>query len=147
MQKKGQISLELLVVALFLIVFIYVYNNLAAETVNSLELSKIKEQEQDIALSLNEFLQYQRGISLYPSGEILEYGSTFKIPEINLASKKLPCKIDLTNNGLFVFADFEKEVSYNLKITYESGKFDLPENFYCGQEIECKYEDSKIKCR
>jgi len=42
--KKGQLSIEVLIIIIFLITFIYVYNNLAEQAVYSLEINKIKEQ-------------------------------------------------------------------------------------------------------
>lgn len=146
MLKKGQISIELLIVVLFLISFIYVYNNLAEQTVYSLELTKIKEQQQDIALSLNEFLQFQRNVLNYHNQEIITYQSTFKIPRIDLASKRMPCKINLSENGILVDVNYNWVTSYALTVSYPEAKYALPETVNCGQEIICTLNSNKIVC-
>src|SRR5574343_1405241 len=137
MLKKGQISIELLIIILFLIAFIYIYNNLAEQTVYSLEFSKIKEQQQDIALSLNEFLQFQRNVLNYNNQEIIAYQSKYKIPEINLASKRVSCKVSLSDTGIIVDINSDWVSSYSLQTNYPTNKFTLPTTVYCGQEITC----------
>lgn len=146
MLKKGQISIELLIIILFLIAFIYVYNNLAEQTVYSLELSKIKEQQQDIALSLNEFLQFQRNVLNYNNQEIITYQSTYKIPEIDLASKRVPCKVSLSDVGIIVDINSDWISSHSLQTNYPTNKFTLPTAVYCGQEITCNLVNNKIVC-
>jgi len=141
--KKGQVSVELLIVILFLIAFIYVYNTLAEQTVYSLELTKIKEQEQDIVLSLNEFIQLQKNI-IYDSN--ITYESRYKIPEIAIASKRVPCKINISQTGYQIDVNSDWIVSYNLNAELPASKFTISSFFVCGQEINCIKYDGKIKC-
>lgn len=141
--KKGQISVELLIVILFLIAFIYVYNTLAEQTVYSLELTKIKEQEQDIVLSLNEFIQLQKNI-IYDNN--ITYESKYKIPEIAIASKRVPCKINISSSGYQIDVNSDWIVSYNLNTELPASKFTISTFFMCGQEISCIKYDGKIKC-
>ncbi len=148
MFKKGQISIELLIVVLFLIAFIYVYNTLAEQTVYSLELSKIKEQEQDIALSLNEFLQLQKNIINYHQNEIINYQSSYKIPAIDLASKRIPCKISLSETAIKVDVNSDWVVSYNYGVSLPVATFTLPSEIMCSNEIVCTFNtaNKKIVC-
>lgn len=144
--KKGQISIELLIVILFLIAFIYVYNTLAEQTVYSLEISKIKEQEQDIALSLNEFLQLQRNVLNYHNSEIINYQSSYKIPEISLSSRRTPCKINLSETSIDVDVNTDWVVSYNYGTSLPAATFTLPSEIMCGHEIVCTLQPNQIIC-
>lgn len=143
MIKKGQISIELLIVLLFLITFIYVYNALAEQTVYSLELTKIKEQTKDVTFSLNEFLQLQKGV-LFDSN--LTYTSRYLIPEIVVASKKVPCEIKLYDTGIVLDVNSSWIFSEILDSNLSNSFYDLPSKVSCGQEISCINQNNKIKC-
>ncbi len=147
MPKKGQISLEAMIVILFLISFIYVYNNLADQTVYSLQLSKIKEQEENVALSLNEFLQLQKNI-YFDSNDIITYNSTYTIPSILLASQRVPCKITVSEQDISVLVEGDWNVGYLHKISPLSMVYSLPSTLNCGQRITCNLDNvtRKIKC-
>lgn len=143
MFKKGQVSIELIIIILFLITFIYVYETLAEQTVYSLELSRIKEQEQNIALSLNEYFQLQKNAT---NVSLEDYETNFSIPEIKLASKTVPCKISITNTSILVEVDSEWVVSYNLNTPLPSTIFGIPQTLFCGQKINCDLSANKIVC-
>lgn len=144
MVKKGQVSIELLLVLLFLIAFIYVYNTLAEQTVYSLELAKVKEQTSDVYLSLNEFLQFQR--SVFADSNVT-YTSKYKIPEINVASKKVPCKISLSDTNMVIDINSTWIFSEAFNLSLPTTIYELSSEFSCGQEITCfKHTNKKIKC-
>lgn len=145
MVKKGQVSIELLLVLLFLIAFIYVYNTLAEQTVYSLELAKVKEQTSDVYLSLNEFLQFQR--SVFADSNVT-YTSKYKIPEINVASKRVPCKISLSNTNMVIDINSTWIFSEAFNLSLPTTIYELSSEFSCGQEITCfkNPANNKIKC-
>lgn len=144
MVKKGQVSIELLLVLLFLIAFIYVYNTLAEQTVYSLELAKVKEQTSDVYLSLNEFLQFQR--SVFADSNVT-YTSKYKIPEINVASKRVPCKISLSDTNMVIDINSTWIFSEAFNLSLPGTIYELSSEFSCGQEITCfKHTNNKIKC-
>jgi len=144
MHKKGQISIELLIVILFLIVFIYVHNTLAEQTTQSLELIKIKEQQQEIVMSFNEFLQSQRNV-LYVT-KIEEYVSKYKISDIYLASKKPLCNIYLSDTEIRIETNTNGTISYSQKTSLPATIYTLPLVIGCGQEISCTKNKEKIEC-
>ncbi|MDD4468243.1 MAG: hypothetical protein PHF68_03765 [Candidatus ainarchaeum sp.] len=143
MVKKGQVSIELLLVLLFLIAFIYVYNTLAEQTVYSLELAKVKEQTSDVYLSLNEFLQFQR--SVFADSNV-KYTSKYKIPEINVASKKVPCKISLSDTNMVIDINSTWIFFEAFNLSLPTTIYELSSEFSCGQEITCFKHTNKIKC-
>ncbi len=148
MPKKGQVSLEATIVILFLISFIYVYNNLADQTVYSLQLSKIKEQEENVALSLSEFLQLQKNI-YFDSNNITTYNSTYTIPSILLASQRVPCKITVSDQNIFVMVEGDWNVGYLHRVCSLSNIYSpLPSTLNCGQKISCSINlvTRKIEC-
>lgn len=145
--KKGQLSIEVLIIIIFLITFIYVYNNLAEQAVYSLEVNKIKEQELTIALSVNEFLEAQKNI--LADTDIVDYNATFRIPTITIASKKITsCFVDvnLEDQKLIVQTDFSN-IYTSININLPIADFDISGKISCGQTILCKLEDVKIKCK
>ncbi|MFA5746123.1 MAG: hypothetical protein WCX82_03085 [archaeon] len=144
-KNKGQLSIEVLIILIFLITFIYVYNNLGEQTVYTLEVNKIKEQEQGIAISLNEFLESQKSI-LYDSS-IIDYNSTYRLSNISIPSKKVVCYVDinLDISQMLVISDYSNiNTVYNSTIS--NTEFILPHRINCGQEIICDLNTGKIEC-
>lgn len=145
--KKGQLSIEVLLILIFLITFIYVYNNLAEQAVYSLEVNKIKEQELTIALSVNEFLEAQKNI-LADTG-IEDYNATFRLPTITIASKKITsCFVDVNQETqkLTVQTDFSN-IYTDININLPTGDFNISGIISCGQTIMCNKPLEKIECK
>jgi len=143
--NKGQLSIEILIILIFLITFIYVYNNLAEQTVYTLEINKIKEQEQGVAISLNEFLESQKNI--ISDSSIVDYNSSYKLSNITIPSKKIVCYVDvnLDISEILVRSDYSN-VNTVYNTTIDSNNFILPERINCGQEIICDLNTGKIEC-
>ncbi len=144
--KNGQLSIEILIILIFLITFIYVYNNLSEQTVYTLEINRIKEQEQTIGLSLNEFLEYQKGI-LYDT-EIVNYNSTYRLQNIAIPSKMVVCFVDinLSTQKMIVQSNYSN-VYTTINLTITNREFILPNIIGCGEKITCvKDVSGKIKC-
>ncbi|HOZ35409.1 MAG TPA: hypothetical protein PLK55_00285 [archaeon] len=145
--KKGQLSIEVLIIIIFFITFIYVYNNLAEQTVYSLEVNKIKEQELTIALSVNEFLEAQKNI--LADSTIVDYNATYRLPTIAIASRKLTsCFVDinLDTQQLIVQTDYSN-IHTDIDINLSSTDFNISGIISCGQTIVCDKPSTKIECR
>lgn len=143
--KKGQLSIEVLIILIFLITFIYVYNSLAEQTVYTLEINKIKEQQQTIGLSLNEFLEIQKDM-LYDVN-IIDFNSSYTLQELKIPSKRVFCYADfnLSNSYMAVHSDY-LNVYTIISTTITETEFTLPEKINCGETIVCKLSRNKIVC-
>jgi len=143
--KKGQLSIEVLIILIFLITFIYVYNSLAEQTVYTLEINKIKEQQQTIGLSLNEFLEIQKDM-LYDVN-IIDYNSSYTLQELKIPSKRIFCYVDfnLSNAYLTVHSDYSN-VHTIINTTITNTEFTLPERINCGEIVVCELQSNKIVC-
>lgn len=146
--KKGQLSIEVLIIIIFFITFIYVYNNLAEQTVYSLEVNKIKEQELTIALSVNEFFEAQKNI--LADTNIVDYNATYRLPTIAIASKKITsCFVDinLDNQLLIVQTDYSN-IHTDLNVNLPISDFNITGIISCGQTILCEKSSTEIiECR
>lgn len=143
--RKGQLSIEVLIILIFLITFIYVYDNLAEQTVYSLEVSKIKVQETTIGLSLNEFLEAQRNI--LKDTNVVDYNASYRLQNVEIASRRInDCFVDIntTTKQMIVQTDFSNiYTDFNIQLDSD---FNLPERINCGTTITCKIVSSKIDC-
>lgn len=145
--KKGQLSIEVLIIIIFLITFIYVYNNLAEQAVYSLEINKIKEQELTIALSVNEFLEAQKNILADTS--IVDYNATYRLPTITIASKKITsCFVDinLDTQMLIVQTDYSN-IHTDMDVNLPKDVFNISGIISCGQTIMCNKPSTRIECK
>jgi hypothetical protein len=144
--KKGQLSIEVLIILIFLITFIYVYDNLAEQTVYSLEVNKIKEQELTIGLSLNEFLEAQKNI--LTDTNIIDYNATYRLPTIAIASKRITsCFVDINlDTQLMIVQTDYSNIHTDLNINLPNSDFNIPEIISCGQIISCTIDGALIKC-
>lgn len=144
--KKGQLSIEVLIILIFLITFIYVYNNLAEQTVYSLEVNKIKEQEMTIALSVNEFLEAQKNI--FNDSNIIDYNATYRIPTIAIASTRMGvCFVDVNTESqtIIVQTDYSN-IFTQINTNIDSTNFYITGITSCGQHISCIKNLTKIEC-
>ena len=145
--KKGQLSIEVLIIIIFFITFIYVYNNLAEQTVYSLEVNKIKEQELTIGLSLNEFLEAQKNI--LEDTNIVDYNATYRLPTIAIASKRITsCFVDINlESQLMIVQTDYSNIHTDIPINLPDTNFDITGVISCGQIIDCNKPLDKIECR
>jgi hypothetical protein len=148
--KKAQISIEIIIIIVFIIVFLYIFNNLAEDTVRTLEFNEIKNQQKEIALSLNEFLKLQESIVNREKLNIIDYNSTMYIPEINVASQKVNCLITIDQNKIIIntqYDDLFVSTDQNVNLSNTDYNFTPPISIYCGQPLVCKKNNMLIECR
>ncbi len=147
--KKGQASIEIIIIIVFLILFLYVFNNMADSNAKTLEVNKIKEQEQEIALALNNFLKLQESI-LGDAAEkynIVDYNSTFRIPSIQVPSQKLSCEITVSDTSIGITADYKGEsIDYSYATSLSTNKYNLPITINCNQILTCLDNSYKLEC-
>lgn len=147
--SRAQVSLEIIILIIFLILFLYIFNDLSQDTSKSLEITKIKAQQKEIILSLNEFFKLQEDL-LGQSAEkynIVSLESTYKTPNIFIPSKSIECKITVTDNSLKIVTNYDGEEIISLFETeYILDRFTFPSTIYCGQTITCEKDNFKIKC-
>ena len=144
--RKGQLSIEVLIIIIFLITFIYVYENLAEQAAYTIEVNKIKAQETTIGLSLNEFLEAQRNI--LKDENVIDYNASYRLQNIAIASRRInECFVDINlDTGIMIvqtdFSNIYTEFNTNLNTD-----FNLPSRINCGVTIVCSIIDSNIDCR
>lgn len=150
MKTKAQVSLEGIIVILFLILFIILFENLAQNTIQTIEINKIKQQQQEINLSLLEFIKYQDQQIVSNKFNIQEWNSSYIIPNITIPSKKVDCNITISQNKIESYTLY-KEVPIttitNTYISNQSNQIELPIIAYCGQTLDCSLNTTnKLEC-
>jgi hypothetical protein len=145
LNSKAQLSIEVLVVIIFLTLFIYGYTSNAEKVVESLEMARVKDQQQDILLAVIDFLSIQEAI--INDEELLAHKAIFNIPTIDLASKRVMCAVNFGSNYISVSsADFGGVTSkINIKM---NSNISLPSKKICGNEFTCIFNNStkKLNC-
>lgn len=146
--KKAQFSIEVLFVIVFLILFIFVFDNLAKDNVYTLEINKIKSDQKEIALLINEYVVSLESINNYDTNYNLEsFTSTLKIPDIKIASSKANCDIFILNNLLYIVTDYKNGTNYvESSFPINSSIFSVDLNTSCGQELICNLDAGSIVC-
>jgi len=144
--KKGQGSIEIIIGIFFLIFFLYVFNIIAQDTVKTIEVNKIKEQEQEIVLSLSSFLY--AGSNIYDDNKfnILDLNMTYKVPQINIASSKLSCIIVVQNLSIIAITRYNNQNISYLIPTQTPNTYYTPIIASCGSELVCVTDNNKIRC-
>ena len=145
LNSKAQLSIEVLVVIIFLTLFIYGYTANAEKIVESLEMARVKDQQQDILLAVIDFLSIQE--TIINDAELLEHTATFKIPTIDLASKRVMCAVNFGSNYVSVSsADFDGIVT-KIEMTFDSNII-LPSKKICGKDFTCVFNNTtkKLNC-
>jgi|GEM_PF-996407 len=147
-KRKAQISIEAAIAILFVIVFIAVFSNLSNNAVESLEIAKIKEQENTIVLSIDEFLRIQGGLlGNSPDQNIIDYSSSFKIPDLKIASHKLSCRIVVSDSNISIISEYyDQNISSELLTGFLVSDYDIPAVFYCGSTVNCMVASGKLSC-
>jgi len=145
--NKAQSSIEIIIGIFFIILFIYIFNLLATDTVKTLEINKIKEQEQDITLSLSNFLYSSSNIVTEDKFNIIDYSSSYKVPTINIPSEKLQCDIFISEDTISISAYYNNtEINYIINNQVPSDSYVLPIATTCGRELVCENNANKIRC-
>lgn len=142
LNSKAQLSIEVLVVIIFLTLFIYGYTANAEKIVESLEMARVKDQQQDILLAVIDFLSIQE--TIINDTELLAHTATFKIPTIDLASKRVMCAVNF--NPAFVSvssADFGG-IETKINVTFDSNII-LPSKKICGKDFTCVFNNTRKK--
>ncbi len=137
LNSKAQISIEVLVIIIFLTLFIYSYTTNAEKIVESVEITRVKSQQQDILLSVRDFISIQELI--INDQNITAHNAKFKIPTIDLASKRVMCAINFDSDSISVSsADFGGiQTRINIK---QNSKISFPAKKTCGQELICIFD-------
>jgi len=144
--NKAQGSIEIIIGIFFLIFFLYIFNLMAADTVKTVEINKIKEQEQEVVLSLSDFLYSGASIYADPKFNIIDYNMQYRVPEINIPSSRLSCIITIDTLRTTMITGYDDEniiytVPNILPNTYET-----PIVTNCGNELSCVTQGNKLRC-
>jgi len=146
MKTKAQVSLEGIIVIIFLIIFIILFENLAQNTVQTIEISKIKQQQQEINLSLLEFIKYQDQQITSNKFNILDWNSSYNIPNITIPSKKIDCNVSISQNKIESSTLYNGVPIITTTSTFISNQIELPIIAYCGQTLNCFLNGNNLKC-
>ena len=146
MKNKAQISLEILIVVLLIVVFLYIYTSLSNMTVQSLEINKIKEQQLDIALEVNNFLKTQDSLLDLSKNNYTQINNSINIPSINIASRKVNCTIDINHTNIVIYSSAYGGITTNLQTNLDSSNLILGLRTYCAQTLGCVLDTDRIVC-
>ena len=146
LSRKGQVSIEIIIILVFVILFISVYTDLANDTVKTIETSKIKNQQQEIILSFKDFLLFQKS-DLVTGYGITDINSSYIVPYILIPSAKSNCIIYVNDNNLSI------ETTYDNSIITTTVNVEIPSTYYatsltvhCGREVVCGLSLGKLSC-
>lgn len=145
LNSKAQLSIEVLVVIIFLTLFIYGYTANAEKIVESLEMARVKDQQQDILLAVIDFLSIQE--TIINDTELLAHTATFKIPTIDLASKRVMCAVNFSPNSVSVSSADFGGIETKINVTFDSN-ITLPSKKICGKDFTCVFYNTtkKLNC-
>ena len=145
LNSKAQLSIEVLVVIIFLTLFIYGYTANAEKIVESLEMARVKDQQQDILLAVIDFLSIQE--TIINDAELLEHTATFKIPTIDLASKRVMCAVNFNHASVSVSSADFGGIETKINVTFDSNTI-LPSKKICGKDFTCVFNNTtkKLNC-
>jgi hypothetical protein len=145
--KKAQVSFEVIVAVMFIIIFLFIFTQLAEATHTTIETNHIRVQQNEIAYSINDFFQTIKDVvgtgGFYDNDNITEFRVEYEVPNIVIGSKHLGCVIEVETNRIEITTthnrDFKKIIS-GLNLGTIDG------TFYCGQTIVCEKNDNNIDC-
>lgn len=145
LNSKAQLSIEVLVVIIFLTLFIYGYTANAEKIVESLEMARVKDQQQDILLAVIDFLSIQE--TIINDTELLAHTATFKIPTIDLASKRVMCAVNFNHASVSVSSADFGGIETKINVTFDSNII-LPSKKICGKDFTCVFYNTtkKLNC-
>ena len=145
LNSRAQLSIEVLVVIIFLTLFIYGYTANAEKIVESLEMARVKDQQQDILLAVIDFLSIQE--TIINDAELLAHTATFKIPTIDLASKRVMCAVNFSPNSVSVSSADFGGIETKINVTFDSN-ITLPSKKICGKDFTCVFYNTtkKLNC-
>lgn len=145
LNSRAQLSIEVLVVIIFLTLFIYGYTANAEKIVESLEMARVKDQQQDILLAVIDFLSIQE--TIINDTELLAHTATFKIPTIDLASKRVMCAVNFSPNSVSVSSADFGGIETKINVTFDSN-ITLPSKKICGKDFTCVFNNTtkKLNC-
>ncbi|MEI8363857.1 MAG: hypothetical protein WCF78_00155 [archaeon] len=147
--NKAQSSVEILIGIFFIIFFIYIFNILAEDTVATLEINKIKEQEQEIILSLSDFLYSGTNVLTDQKFNITDYNASYKIPVITIPSQKPTCEITISNLEIKIVTTYNnKTIFYRVTNQIPADSYDLTSEIVktCGSELFCYNDANILRC-
>lgn len=148
--KKGQVSIEVVIIIIFLIIFITVFNDLSNNTVETIELYKIKEQQSQISDSLYSFLKSQEIFvtDVVDNNFNVSFENTFKIPNITIPSKNVECKFIINPGFLNMIVEYDDSVIYyDQNMSLNNTKFSFSDfEKYCGEIVTCYNVAGEIAC-
>lgn len=145
--SKAQVSIEVVIIIIFIIIFLIVFNNLASDTVKTLEKQIVLEQEVEISNALYSFLKSQE--PLVAADFNISFENDFYIPKVNLPSKNVQCKVFITSSYITVDTyDYDEIITYNKKVNFDFTKINFSEVIIksCGDKITCKNNNNMVKC-
>ena len=148
--KKGQASVDILIVIIFLLLFLYVYNVLATNTATTLEINRINNQEKTIVLSINNFLKLQDSIigTASTNNNIVDYNTTIEIPYINIPSKQQGCVININSEKIVIDVNYnDVTYRYSQDTNLSTNDFVLPILVNCGALLSCSENNFKLECK
>jgi len=146
-KQKAQITLEILVAIIVLMIFIFVFRQLVTITQETIETNHIKTEQIKLANSLNDLFTVTQGFvgdgGFYAKSNITDFSFNYEIPRIIVGTRKLNCQIDVNQTNIVVKNHHNKYIETNL-----SGLFleNIDDTFYCGQTIECFLDNNEIEC-
>jgi len=141
MDRKGQVSIEVIIIVIFLIIFVTVFNDLSKDTVKTIEVYKIKEQQSQIADSVSGFLKTQEILStgIADDNFNISFENSLKIPNIMVPSTNVDCRLVINPGHLNIIVNYDQTTLYydrNLSLNMSKYKF-TDFNKYCGDYIIC----------
>ena len=118
-------------------------------TVQSLEINKIKEQQLDIALEVNNFLKIQDSLLDLSKNNYTQITNSISIPSIDIASRKVNCTIDINRTNILIYSSVYGGITTNLQTNLDSSNnLVLNLRTYCSQTLECvlDQDNDNIEC-
>ncbi len=145
--KKAQVSFEIIIAVIFIIVFLFIFTQLAQTTQHNLEINHIKKEQTRMIHSLNKLFEINTSVvgtsDYFEKNNIVAYDLEYAIPRVVVGSKSLNCEIDVNETTIVVKNYYGKTIE--TKLTGLSlGNID--KTFYCGQTIECTKTGDNIVC-
>ena len=140
---KGQASVEAILVIIFVILFLAVFNNLAQDAERLLKINMIKEQQNDIANSLNSFIKVQEGfVKGFDTDDYFnDFNFSYKIPNLKIPTENFECDINITRDRITLRTEIQEDffVETIRTVNIDNSKINLinPVLKKCGSEIVC----------
>lgn len=152
---KGQASIEIILILIFLIIFLAVFSDLSQDTERLIKANKIKEQHNDIANNIYSFIKVQENFIKENAEDtkkfIYDFNLSYFIPNLFVPTENYSCEITISSTRIDLKTDdFDYTIITRKNINLNDQKIDLndPIEIKCGQELFCYFFEinNKIKC-